>query len=178
MKIYTRTGDAGTTSLVGGERRRKDDSRVEAYGTIDELNSFMAVVTTHPDCASPQKDILIFVQQRLFNIGAYLADPRPEAPVPVSAADVERLEVSIDEMNDQIPPINRFILPGGSQLSAHVNVCRAVARRAERRIVTVACETEIAPVVMKFVNRLSDWLFEYSRFVNFQLDCPETFWEK
>lgn len=178
MKIYTKTGDAGTTSLVGGERRRKDDTRVEAYGTIDELNSFIAVVTTHPDCATPQKETLVFVQQRLFNIGAYLADPRPEAPIPVSSGDVERLERSIDEMNAQLPAISRFILPGGSQLSAHVNVCRAVTRRAERRIVTVAAETEIAPIVMQFVNRLSDWLFEYSRFVNFQLDCPEVFWEK
>lgn len=178
MKIYTRTGDAGTTSLVGGDRLPKDHVRIEAYGTVDELNSHIGYLTTFPDCPPESKKFLIFVQNRLFNIGGYLANPNPGDFLPVNNDDIERLEQSVDEMDHVIPPVNRFTLPGGCAISAYSHIARTVARRAERRIVTLASSAEVSPLVMAFINRLSDWLYVFSRYNNVLSDTNETFWEQ
>ncbi len=178
MKIYTRTGDAGTTSLVGGSRLPKDHVRIEAYGTVDELNAHIGLLTTYPKCPPESRDVLVFVQNRLFNIGAYLADPRPEAPLPVSEVDILRLERSIDDMDRVTPPADRFTLPGGCTLSAQSHVARTVARRAERRIISLALQTHVDPYVLSFINRLSDWFYMFSRYNNVLSDAPETYWDK
>lgn len=178
MKIFTRTGDNGTTSLVGGTRLPKDNIRIETYGTVDELNAYIGLLTAYPKCPPEQRDVLIFVQQRLFNIGAYLANPTP-GQSPVSQADVNRLENSIDDMERLTPPVNRFILPGGCTIAAQAHVARTVARRAERRIVTLATTTaNVDPLVLAFINRLSDWFFEFARYNNVLSDTQETFWDE
>ncbi|MDE6119330.1 MAG: cob(I)yrinic acid a,c-diamide adenosyltransferase [Muribaculaceae bacterium] len=178
MKIYTRTGDAGTTALVGGSRTPKDDARVEAYGTVDELNAHIGLLTTYPKCPPEEREVLIFVQNRLFNIGAYLANPDPAAPIPVCQNDITRLENSIDRMERMTPPTDRFTLPGGCTLSAQAHVARTVARRAERRIVTLASQVSVASSVLAFINRLSDWFYAFSRYNNVISDAHETFWTK
>ncbi|MDE5901145.1 MAG: cob(I)yrinic acid a,c-diamide adenosyltransferase [Muribaculaceae bacterium] len=178
MKIYTRTGDAGTTALVGGSRTPKDDARVEAYGTVDELNAHIGLLTTYPKCPPEEREVLIFVQNRLFNIGAYLANPDPAAPIPVCQNDITRLENSIDRMERMTPPADRFTLPGGCTLSAQAHVARTVARRAERRIVTLASQVSVASSVLAFINRLSDWFYVFSRYNNVISDAHETFWTK
>lgn len=178
MKIYTKTGDTGTTALVGGTRTQKDNVRVEAYGSVDELNAHIGLLTTYPKCPPEERELLIFVQNRLFNIGAYLANPDTAAPLPVSESDITRLENSIDRMERMTPPVDRFILPGGCTLSAQAHVARTVARRAERRIVTLASQASISPIVLAFINRLSDWFFVFSRYNNVISDAQETFWTK
>lgn len=178
MKIYTRTGDAGTTALVGGSRLPKDSARIEAYGTVDELNAHIGLLTTYPKCPPESRELLVFIQNRLFNIGAYLANPNPYAELPVDQQDIMRVEQSIDEMDKLTPPVDRFTLPGGCTLSAQAHVARTVARRAERRIVTLASTVTIAPEVLAFINRLSDWFYEFSRYNNVLSDAQELFWEK
>lgn len=178
MKIYTKTGDAGTTALVGGSRTQKDDARVEAYGTVDELNAHIGLLTTYPKCPPEEREVLIFVQNRLFNIGAYLANPNPAAPMPVCQNDITRLENSIDLMERMTPPVDRFTLPGGCTLSAQAHVARTVARRAERRIVTLASQAGVTPLVLAFINRLSDWFYVFARYNNVISDAQETFWTK
>ena len=180
MKVYTRTGDAGTTSLVGGVRVPKDSARIEAYGTVDELNSYIGVLTAYPKCPPEERALLIFVQNKLFNIGAYLATPGENAETPVSFSDVERLEKSIDEMERMTTPVDQIILPGGCTLSAQAHVARTVARRAERRITAFisAEKASVSPVVMSFINRLSDWFYVFARYNNVISDAQETFWNK
>lgn len=179
--VYTGTGDNGTTSLVGGQRIAKDDIRIEAYGTVDELNSYIGVVDSLTATDNPSKPMLRFIQNRLFNIGAYLASV-PSAtytPAPgVDAADVERIETMIDVLDADLPAIRRFILPGGTPLAAQCHVARTVARRAERRIITLAGNAPIDPQVVKFINRLSDFLFVLSRFNNHNASADEIFWDK
>ncbi len=164
MKIYTKTGDEGTTSLFGGKRVRKDDIRIEAYGTVDELNTFIGL------CASSLKDtkvidLLIEVQKRLFTIGSHLAsDPSRKLPVPdLLASDVEILEKAIDNMNENLPALKNFILPGGSQSVAFAHICRTVSRRAERRIITLHSMANVDPIIIQYLNRLSDYFFVLSR---------------
>lgn len=178
MKIYTRTGDTGTTALVGGSRLPKDHIRIEAYGTVDELNAHIGVLASSSTCPGALKNLLIFVQNKLFNIGAYLANPNPEGQEPIKPEDIERLENSIDEMDRQLPPVNRFTLPGGCTLAAQAHVARTVARRAERRMVTLASDAPVDQQVMSFINRLSDWLYVFSRYVIQASDTQESFWEQ
>ncbi|QHW33356.1 cob(I)yrinic acid a,c-diamide adenosyltransferase [Paenibacillus rhizovicinus] len=177
MKIYTRTGDEGQTSVKGG-RVRKDDSRVEAYGTIDELNSFAAHAAAVA-AATGQLDELVEelmeIQQELFDCGSDLAfrDPAGREFKLTEEAAV-RLEGWIDAHTEAAPEITRFILPGGSEVSALLHVCRTVCRRAERRAVTLSAEVEVHAPVMMYLNRLSDYFFAAARAANAKLGVEDT----
>ena len=178
MKIYTRTGDAGETSLVGGRRVRKDDARVDAYGDVDELNAWIGFA-----CASGlAEDLaaeLAHIQRDLFALGAQLADPAGKLPAKVAKAvvadeDVARLEDAIDRFEAEVPPLRRFILAGGSTAGAVLHVARTVCRRAERRIVSL--DPPVDAVLLRYVNRLSDLLFVLARVANHRAGVPETEW--
>ncbi len=177
--IYTKTGDRGTTSLVGGTRVSKTHDRLEAYGTVDELNSFLGLLATY---LSDEHD-LSFVQQiqdTLFVVGSYLATDQSkmslrEASV-VSPGLVEAVEHEIDKLDSQLPSLTAFVLPGGSRGTAVCHICRTVCRRAERRILALAVQVEIAPELLSYVNRLSDYLFVLSRKINQDEKKDEIFW--
>ena len=178
--LYTRTGDLGTTSLIGGTRVGKNHPRVETYGTADELSSFIALLLAQPEVESPERDILNAVQQKLFDLGAYLANPslpsnhQPEA---FSSSAVKELEQAIDIIDAQLPPLRAFILPGGTQASAIANICRTVCRRLERNIVSLAENISIDHNVLQYVNRLSDYLFVLGRLLNHRQGASETAWQ-
>lgn len=178
MKIYTRTGDDGTTSLFSGGRVRKDHLRVEAYGTVDELNSVLGVART----LHPQGDLAVWLEQiqnQLFHLGADLATPldaKAEWVVRVEESAVIWLETTIDAMTEQLPPLKTFILPGGTPLAAQIHVARTVCRRAERLTVALAEHEDLGPWTLKYLNRLSDWLFTAARYANFQANMPESAW--
>lgn len=179
--IYTMTGDAGTTSLVGGKRVKKTDIRLEAYGTIDELNSFIGYLTISAKMAHPEMyKYLRIIQSKMFSIGAYLATDNPNNEKTLckglSQADVEKMESVIDELDGELPPLHSFILPGSSTLSASAHICRTVTRRCERRVLSLSDETYVDPVVLKFLNRLSDFFFVFARFNNIHNQIEEVFW--
>lgn len=170
-KIYTRTGDGGTTALGDGARVAKYAPRVEAYGTVDETNSVIGIARLHADGEMDQA--LARIQNDLFDLGADLCRPDMardgEAGYPVlrmAEAQVERLEAEIDAMNARLDPLRSFILPGGSALAAHLHHARTVARRAERLAVQLADAEPINPAAIKYLNRLSDWLFVAARIAN------------
>jgi cob(I)alamin adenosyltransferase len=172
-KIYTRTGDAGQTRLATGAPVPKWSLRVEAYGTIDETNAALGVARLHTDGDGWLSAAIERVQNDLFDLGADLATPETDPPPPWTAlrivgAQVTRLEVEIDHMNADIPPLDSFILPGGSALAAHLHVARTIARRAERRVAELCANPDapISPEVLKYTNRLSDWLFVAGRRAN------------
>lgn len=178
-KVYTRTGDAGQTSLVSGTRVDKDDVRVEAYGTIDELNSNLGVLlhSTKLDNA----EVIAIVrkaQNKLFNIGGYLANDKADKLYGVTQEDVAELERMMDQMNEVIPPAQGFVLPGGTRLSAQADRCRTITRRAERRVVTLSKVAPIDPLVLEYINRLSDFFFVFARFNNIQNQVEEIYWDK
>ncbi len=178
MKIYTRTGDAGGTSLFGGGRVAKHDARVEAYGTIDELNSVLGVARA----ATPNKqsdEWLEMVQNQLFHLGSDLATPldaKSDWITRVSGADVDWLERSIDQMSEALAPLRNFILPGGTPAAAQIQLARAVCRRAERRMVTLSESQDISEYALPYINRLSDWLFTLARYENMRAGEPESKW--
>jgi cob(I)alamin adenosyltransferase len=186
-RVYTRRGDTGETSLVGGQRRPKDDLRIEAYGTIDELNSFVGLAresaveqsTAFPAMAG-FAEILKRVQHELFNAGSILAT-LPEDVHPkqarVTEADSAQLEIEIDRMNDELPDLRSFTLPGGCRLNAELHVCRTVCRRAERLCVTLARQEEVQVEIIRYLNRLSDALFVWSRWASHVLGAAETLWK-
>ncbi len=182
MKIYTRTGDAGTTSLVGGTRVSKASFRLDAYGTTDELNSFIGLLLTYPDLTADDRETLLMVQNKIFNAGAYLATDtatHPDAiPDGLDTIHIRRLEQQIDALTETLPPLNSFILPGGTPSAAMANVCRTVCRRAERRVVALSEAATLDPIVGRFLNRLSDYLFTLGRALNHRAGCPETAWQK
>ncbi len=178
--VYTRTGDAGTTSLVGGERAPKNAPRLEAYGTIDELNSHIGLLVAQTQ-QSDVAEMLTWIQHRLFNIGGYLAcNPDGGFTMPPGADDdsVAKLERMIDDIDSRLPKIKCFVLPGGTVFAAEAHVARTVCRRAERLIVTLSQECEVDAAVMCFVNRLSDFLFVLARFNNVVNGVDEIFWQK
>ncbi|WP_172252214.1 cob(I)yrinic acid a,c-diamide adenosyltransferase [Saccharibacillus deserti] len=171
MRIYTKTGDGGQTSVIGG-RVRKDDARVEAYGTIDELNSFVghAAALLQDDRFKDLREQLAVVGQELFDCGSDLAyTPAAQQPYKTHPAMTERLETWIDRLEADNPPLERFILPGGSPPAALLHICRTVCRRAERRVVTLTDESEINPEVLRYLNRLSDYFFSAARAANLKL---------
>ena len=178
MKLYTRTGDTGETSLYSGDRARKDDPRVEAYGDIDELNAWLGLARASG--LDPALDVEIVALQRdLFALGAQLADPADKLAPRVTKAVIDddhilRLERLIDRLEDELPPLRRFILAGGTPAGAALHVARTVCRRAERRMVALA--PPIDPVLLRFVNRLSDLLFVLARVANHRGGVPETEW--
>lgn len=172
-KIYTRTGDAGTTGLGTGERVRKDALRIAAYGTVDETNSAIGMVRIHLAGHQGLDAKLGRVQNDLFDLGADLCVPdrgkKPEfEPLRVSDDQVARLEAEIDEMNTELKPLKSFVLPGGSPASAALHVARTVCRRAEREMVALAAleDEPVSPAALKYINRLSDFLFVAGRYVN------------
>lgn len=170
-RIYTRTGDKGDTALSDGSRVAKHDPRVEAYGTVDELNATLGLARLH--AAGLMDERLAVIQNDLFDLGADLARPHldrdGEAPYPVLRTvqqQVDRIEAEIDDMNAALSPLRSFILPGGTVLAAHLHLCRTVARRAERRATELAQVDDANPVAVKYLNRLSDWLFVAARVAN------------
>lgn len=181
-KVYTCTGDTGVTSLVGGTRVKKTDIRIEAYGSVDELNANIGVLVAIANLQPEFVELLRRVQNKLFNIGSYLATPNPDNAITqcpgLSHVDIEALESQIDEMDAQLPPLDNFVLPGGTHRSAVAHVCRTMCRRCERRIVALADTTYVDPNVLRFVNRLSDFLFVFARFNNVANQTDEIFWDK
>jgi len=176
MKIYTKTGDNGTTSLYGGKRLSKDNIRIEAYGTVDELNSWTGLVADENAFA---QDFLRKIQVELFNIGSHLAsDESNTYPLPEVAYEmVQDMEEDIDRMNEELEPLKTFILPGGSPSVSHCHIARTVCRRAERRIVTLTSEAKIDEQIVVFLNRYSDYLFILSRYIAYKLAVKEIPWE-
>lgn len=170
-KIYTRTGDAGETALGNGTRVAKHAQRVTAYGTVDELNATIGMARLHSDGDMAAQ--LARIQNDLFDLGADLCRPdmerdheSPYPPLRMIPAQVDRLEAEIDAMNAHLTPLRSFILPGGSALSAHLHLCRTVARRAEREAVALATTESVNESAIKFLNRLSDWFFVAGRVAN------------
>jgi cob(I)alamin adenosyltransferase len=159
-KIYTRTGDDGTTGLGDGSRVPKDSARVEAYGTVDELNSAVGVLLAVPDLPPAVVGPLTDIQHQLFDMGGELCIPGLSV---ITAAHVTRLEEVLDGFNDPLPPLKEFILPGGGPAAAACHLARTIARRAERRVLTLAREEQVSPEVTKYLNRLSDLLFVLAR---------------
>lgn len=179
-KIYTRTGDRGTTSLIGGTKVSKSHLRIEAYGTVDELNSYIGLCK---DLLSGvmEAGILQEVQDRLFTVGSSLAcDPEkePKMKIPdLKEEDISLLEKEIDQMNEILPPMKFFILPGGHPAVSHLHIARCVCRRAERACVRLQAEgEEVEAIVIKYINRLSDYLFVLARFAAHRLNVPEIAW--
>ena len=180
MPIYTKTGDKGETSLANGNRISKADARIEAYGTVDELNSWIGLLraqianTQMPkaDSQMPMTDSrLKWIQNKLFNLGAELSCAPGEW---ITAADVQQLEVWIDAMQSEVPKQRAFLLPSGSEIVTCCHVCRTICRRAERRMIAVG----VADVPLQWTNRLSDFLFVLARYINFLQRTDEEAWEK
>jgi len=182
-RIYTKRGDAGETRLAGGRVEHKDALRIECYGTVDELNSFVGqarVSSLENERLSALSEILLRVQHELFNLGSILAthpeDVRPQQPR-VTAAEVEQLEREIDAMNEGLPSLPSFVLAGGSRLNAELHVCRTVCRRAERRVVALSKAEFVDPQCLQYLNRLSDAFFVWSRWASAQAGEAEVLWE-
>ncbi len=181
-RIYTKTGDKGETGLVGGQRVAKDALRIEVYGTVDELNSFvgLARVSAHDHGLSEFESLLERIQHELFNLGSVLAtltgDLHPQQPR-ITPETIARLEQDIDIYNAPLPALRSFVLPGGSRICAELHVARTVCRRAERMLVTLSREEDVPRDAMLYLNRLSDALFVWSRWVNHELGVPEALWQ-
>ena len=172
-KIYTRTGDDGTTGLGDGTRVRKDNARVEAYGTTDELNSAIGVLLAVPGLPQNVISCLTDIQHELFDLGGELCIPGHRM---IHAEHVTRLEQALDALNDTLPPLKEFILPGGGPGAAACHMARAIARRAERRVWTLAREETVAPEVAQYLNRLSDLLFVLARVIARHERGSEVLW--
>ncbi len=179
MKIYTKTGDKGTTSLLGGARVSKAHIRIEAYGTVDELNSYIGLIRDQ-DVNSGRRDLLKEIQDRLFTLGAELAkEPGKDKVVKpdLHETDIELLEKSIDEMNDELEPLRSFVLPGGHQSVSFCHIARCVCRRAERITIALNDSEPVDELTIKYLNRLSDFLFTLSRKMSSELQAEEVKWE-
>lgn len=185
MKIYTRTGDAGSTGLFGGPRVAKDDVRIEAYGTVDELNAALGCVRSVGAATGVDSTLdsqLEEIQRELFSIGAELATPEPDKHDLriIGTKHVARMESWIDEHEQGLEPLKAFILPGGSHSASILHLARSICRRAERRVVTLADQegAEVSDAVIVYLNRLSDYLFVLSREVNSQAGIPDVPWQR
>lgn len=199
--LYTRTGDSGTTSLIGGERVAKNSPRVCAYGAVDELNAMTGLVQAHcaalrPSPSAPSllpeiNSTILSVNNTLFNIGAYLATPSPlkkdmadgpadsACPLPSLHAALTELEHQIDLLDSEVPPLRCFVLPGGSIAAAHAHVARTVCRRVEREILNLSSSgAHVDPTVLTYINRLSDYLFILARSLNHLTSTPELTWHQ
>jgi cob(I)alamin adenosyltransferase len=187
-RVYTRKGDEGQTALVGGQNVPKDDGRIEAYGTVDELNAFvgMACVSAQEAGAGAAQEpmaalgaSLVRVQHELFNLGSLLAtlpeDLHPKQPR-VTEAEVTRLEAEMDACGAELEPLRSFVLPGGTRLNAELHACRTICRRAERHVVTLARHTAVDAQAVRYLNRLSDAFFVWSRWASLKQGAPEVLW--
>lgn len=179
FKIYTKTGDKGETSLIGGVRVPKFHLRIESYGTVDELNSYLGLIIDGLNNKETSK-VLYEIQDRLFTIGSVLAsDPvKSKMKIPdVHEADVELLEQEMDRMDADLPELKNFILPGGNIVASHCHVARCICRRAERIVVHLSTETEVPEIIVRYLNRLSDYLFILSRKIVHDAGATETVWK-
>ncbi|MCL4794395.1 MAG: cob(I)yrinic acid a,c-diamide adenosyltransferase [Bryobacteraceae bacterium] len=181
-RIYTKTGDGGETSLVGGQRVSKDSRRLECYGTVDELNAFTgaAAVTARESGLDELAGILERVQHELFNLGSILAtDPADIGPRQprITEAEVRQLEAEMDRMNEHLPALRSFVLPGGTRLNAELHLCRTVCRRAERAVVALRREANVDSINIHYLNRLSDAFFVYSRRASQLSGVEEVLWQ-
>ena len=178
--VYTKTGDAGTTSLIGGTRVSKTDCRLEAYGTVDELNSFIGLLISYLE-VDKDIDFLHWVQNKLFSVGAFLATDLTKTELSpscvISADDVKKVEFEIDVLDDLLPPLHAFVLPGGETGAATCHVCRTVCRRAERDILNLVADYQISADLLAFMNRLSDYFFVLCRKINIEAGKEEIFWD-
>ena len=187
-RVYTKRGDSGETSLAGGQRVAKDSLRIEAYGTVDELNAFTGAARVSSDELIDKglvelqrlSEILLRVQHELFNLGSILAtlpaDVHPKQ-ARVTDAEIARLEADMDRMNESLPPLRSFVLPGGGRLNAELHICRTVCRRAERIAVALARDEPIPDEAVRYLNRLSDAFFVWSRWASHASGSKETLWE-
>ncbi|MCS7296827.1 MAG: cob(I)yrinic acid a,c-diamide adenosyltransferase [Bacteroidia bacterium] len=178
MKIYTKTGDKGETGLLGGGRVSKADPRIEAYGTIDELNAMIGLLAQY--VPAEEKDSLRRIQSSLFTIGSHLAAGRAEKPVPLpilEPSEIEWLENDIDRRTGEIPPLRHFILPGSCEPEAYAQVARTICRRAERRLVALYLSEPGETIFLQYLNRLSDWLFIFGRYLSWRLGVEEIPWK-
>lgn len=178
MKIYTRTGDKGETSLLGGARVSKSDIKIEAYGTVDELNAYIGLLRDHQELSNSES-ILLEIQDRLFTIGSYLAveagksfDFIPE----LGEEDIIRLEKEIDSLNSDLPEMRNFVLPGGHSIVSFCHIARCVCRRAERIVIALDKQEQVKPIIIKYLNRLSDYLFILARKLTQDLGVKEIPW--
>lgn len=180
MRIYTKTGDDGTSGLIGGTRVAKYDLRLESYGTVDELNSWVGLIRSQEQVDSPTKELLLSVQNNLFVIGARLATDLSKTDLsgrlPLREDDITRLENEMDRILDQLPPMEHFVLPGGSNTISYCHLARTVCRRAERRVCRLANEAEIPSELIRYLNRLSDYLFVLSRKIAVDEGVDEVQW--
>jgi len=178
-KIYTKTGDKGETSLIGGKRVPKYHERIEAYGTVDELNSYIGLIRDQ-DLNEVTKALLLEIQDRLFTLESLLAeDPETSRhPLPqIFEADISLLEKEIDTMNEELPPIHSFILPGGHPTVSHCHIARCICRRAERITIRLSETHPVSHLVIKYLNRLSDYLFVLARKIGYDLGVKEEVWK-
>ena len=179
-KVYTRGGDMGKTSLVGGQRVSKASARLEAYGTVDELSSHLGLLAAMLSDDS-ERDMIIRIQNCLFNVCTNLATEQETTPLYPSAylpdGEIELLEQKVDEIMQMLPERQGFVLPGGTKEAAQAHVCRTVCRRAERRIVALSEVAQITPSVLQYVNRLSDYLFVLAKKINFNANHSEIVWQ-
>ncbi|GBU07893.1 cobalamin adenosyltransferase [Bacteroidales bacterium] len=176
-KIYTKGGDKGLTSLVGGKRVSKAACKLEAYGSVDELNSFIGLLIEE---IGDEKDrsILLEVQYYLFSVGANLAtEPSANKKCPVSTDIIEKIEKEIDEIDAILPKLNHFIMPGGTKAAATAHICRSICRRAERHIYRLEETEEVDDLILAFINRLSDYFFILARKICFSSNCDEIIWK-
>ena len=179
-KVYTKTGDKGETSIIGGIRVKKSCERLEAYGTVDELSSHLGLLASMlPD--GEEKDLIIRIQNNLFNVCSNLATDQSQTPLYDSArlpdGEIEVLEQEVDKIMNLLPERQGFILPGGTQAAAQAHVCRTVCRRAERRIVALSEVAQISPETQQYINRLSDYLFVLAKKINFNAGVSEIIWQ-
>jgi len=181
MKIYTRTGDSGKTALIGGTRVPKYHDRIEAYGTVDELNAFVGLIRDHQEIDAQSYKVLIEIQDRLFTLESHLAEDK-EAIVakpmpPLRDTDVVLLENEIDRMNERLPPLANFILPGGNILVSYCHVARTICRRAERISVKLSEHYPLENIDLRYLNRLSDYFFVLARYLGQQGGAKEITWK-
>lgn len=185
MKIYTKTGDKGMTSLFGGTRVPKHHLRIESYGTVDELNSFVGLIRSlNPD--KETREVLIQIQNQLFTVGSTLATDPEKAVMrsgkqrlkieKINEAKIRLLEDEIDRMNDSLPPLTHFILPGGNEVVSYCHIARTICRRAERRITQLNETEEVDPLVVRYLNRLSDYFFVLARKLSSDMEAEEIKW--
>ncbi len=181
MKIYTKTGDDGTTGLIGGDRVRKCDARIECYGTVDELNAAIGLAAVSANAGV--RALLYPIQHDLFVIGSHLATPEVGSTAaahlpPLDESIIARLEMQIDTAEQELPPLRQFILPGGGETAARLHVARTVCRRAERLLVDFSLDRPMPTIILTYLNRLSDWLFVHARLANHQEGVADVPWKK